>query len=273
MRRSRLAAVAALALAATLTATGPAFAVPPGNDTFSGSTVVGDLPFTDQVDTTEATSDANDDEIAAQCQGVPAYDASVWYQVTPSSDTGLVADVSGADYSAGVFVATGGPGSWALVACAQYTVGWTAVADQTYSVIVFDDQTDGTGSGGLLNLTIDVIPPPPVIDLTVDPTAWLDGATRTVTVSGTVTCTGESEYAFLQVQLTQTAGRLIIRGFGGTDIACDGQTRPWSVMVLGDNGLFAAGKALSLTYGVACGAYDCGVDFEERMLRLRRSPN
>ena len=41
-------------------------------------------------------------------------------------------------------------------------------------------------------------------------------------------------------------------------------------MVLGDNGLFAR-KALSLTHGVACGAYDCGVDFEERMLRLRRS--
>ena len=117
MTRSRLAAVAALALAATLTATGPASAAPPGNDTFSGSTVVGDLPFTDQVDTTEATSDANDDEIAAQCQGVPAYDASVWYQVTPSSDTGLVADVSGADYSAGVFVATGVPaaGHWSRV--------------------------------------------------------------------------------------------------------------------------------------------------------------
>jgi hypothetical protein len=273
MSRARLAAGIALALAATLTSTGPALAAPPGNDTHANSTVVSGLPFTDQVDTSEATSDADDDEIAAQCLGVPAYDASVWYEVTPTTGTGLVADVSGASYSAGLFVATGGPGAWALVGCAASSFGWTAVVGQTYSVIAFDDQTDGTGNGGVLNITIDTIPPPPVIDLTVDPTAWIDDKTRTVTVSGTVICTGESEFAFLEVQLTQTAGRLIIRGFGGTGLACDGATRPWSVMVLGDNGLFAAGKALSLTYAVACGAYDCGVDFEERLLKVRRAPN
>lgn len=271
MSRARLAAGIAVALAATLTSMGPAFAAPPGNDTHAGSTVVSGLPFTDRVDTSEATSDADDDEIAAQCQGVPAWDASVWYEVTPSTDTGLVADVSGADYSAGVFVATGGRGSWALVGCAPSSLGWTAVANQTYSVVVFDDQTDGVGNGGVLAITIDTIPPPPVIDITVDPTAWIDDTTRTVTVSGTVTCTGDAEYAFLEVQLTQTAGRLIIRGFGGTNVACDGAERPWSVMVLGDNGIFAAGKAMSLTYAVACGAYDCGVDFEERLLRVRRA--
>lgn len=266
----RLAAVAALVLVAGVTSATPAFAAAPTNDTYAGRTVVSGLPFSDQVDTTGATTDADDDAIAAQCLGVPAYDATVWYAITPASDTGVVVDVSGSSYSAGVFVATGSPGNWAMVACGPGATGWSATAGTTYFAIAFDDQTDGSGNGGVLNITIDTAPPPPTIDLTVDTLATFNATTGSATVTGTVICSGETQYSFLEVQLSQTVGRFIIKGYGSTEVTCDGAKRPWSVIVTGDNGTFARGEALSATFATACGVFDCGVDFEERMLRLKR---
>ena len=269
MRRTRIAGMAALIFTTIVATGGPAFAAVPGNDTYAGSTVVGDIPFTDRVDTTEATRDVDDAAIAAQCSGVPAFDASVWYQVTAIVDGGLVASSAGSTYEAGMFVATGGPGNWTLLACGPGAVSWATTTGQTYSVIAFDDQTDGGGNGGVLNLTIDVAPPPPTIGVTVNPTATFNTRTGAATVSGSVTCSGAADFAFLEVQLSQNVGRFIIRGFGGTDVTCGGVSRPWSLQVLGDNGTFAGGKALSVTLAVACGAFECGVDFQERIIQLK----
>ena len=269
MRRARTAGMAALLLTlTTMVATGaPAFAAVPSNDTYAGATVVSTIPFTETVDTTEATSDGDDTALNAQC-GAPATDASVWYSVTATSDTGLVADVSGSSYSAGVMVATGSPGDWTLLSCGPGATGWAAAAGKTYSVIAFDDQLDGAGNGGALKITIDVAPPPTIV-ATVNPTATFNTKTGAATVSGSVTCTGEADFAFLEVNLSQNVGRFIIRGFGGTDVTCDGRTRPWSVEVLGDNGKFAGGKALNVTLAVACGVFDCGVDFQESIIHLK----
>ena len=52
----------------------PVLAAAPSNDTFGGATVIGSLPFTDTLDTTEATTDATDQEANADC-GAPAMDA------------------------------------------------------------------------------------------------------------------------------------------------------------------------------------------------------
>jgi hypothetical protein len=269
MKPARIAATAALAIAATVFSAGAASAAPPSNDTVAGATTVSGLPFHDQVDTTEATSDAEDDAIAAQCTGVPAWDATVWYSYTSAASGAVVADASASSYSTGIFVVTGTPGNWSLVGCAPSAVGWETTAGVTYHVIAFDDQSDGSGNGGMLDIIFDAIPPPPTIDITVQGTGTFNKKTGAATVSGTVTCSSDAEFAFLEVQLSQDAGRLIIRGSGGTNVTCDGATRPWSVMVVSDYGRFAAGKALSLTVGVACGRYLCGDDFEERTIRLR----
>ena len=267
MRRTRIAAVAALVLTTIVATGGPAFAAAPGNDTYPGSTLVANTPFTDSVNTLEATSDVEDAALQAQC-GAPAVEASVWYTITPTADTGLVADVSSSSYTAGVAVATGSPGSWQVVACGPGAASWAATAGQAYSVIAFDDQP-GAGNGGTLNITIDVAPPPPTIDVTVNPTGTFNKQAGTATISGTVTCSGGADFAFLEVQLSQTAGRLIIRGFGGTEVTCDGLVRPWSLQVLGQNGIFAGGQALSVTTATACGKFACGVDFEERNIKLK----
>lgn len=132
---------------------------------------------------------------------------------------------------------------------------------------MFDDQFDGGGNGGTLELTIDEIPPPPVIDVTVNPRGTFT-RTGSALISGSVTCTGEAEFAFIDVQASQAVGRFTVRGFGGMGVTCDGVKRPWTVEVIGDNGRFSGGKAATITFAVACGVFECSEDFEERLVHL-----
>ena len=262
-------ATAALALTTVVVTAAPALAAPPSNDTYAGRTVVGSVPFTQSVDTTEATTDADDAEINALC-GAPVTDASVWYEFTAQADGGMIVDVSESSFSAGEIVATGSPGNWTVVACAPGAAGWSAVAGETYTILVFDDQSDGGGNGGVLNITIDVAPPAPTIDVTVNPVGQFDSRTGSATISGTVTCTGEVQFAFMDVELRQTVGRVsTITGISSLDVVCDGTTQSWSVEVFPISGRFAGGKALSVTFAVACGTFGCGTDYEERIVRLR----
>lgn len=272
MKISRVPA-AVLAVCATtilgLAVAVPAYAAPPANDTYAGRVVVAGIPFAASVDTTEATTDADDAELNAQC-GAPATDASVWYELTAASDGALVVDVSNSTYSAGVLVGTGSPGSFNIVACAPGAVAFGTSAGTTYAILAIDDQFDGGGNGGTLQIAIEEIPPPPTIDIAVDPFGSFDSRTGAATIRGTATCTGDVQFASVDVQLTQRVGRFLIRGFGFTEITCDGTTRPWEVTVTGDNGMFKGGRAVSVTFAFACGVFDCGFDFEERIVRLRR---
>ena len=265
----RLAIVGGIAAILNLAMISPALAAAPGNDTYAGRTVIGSLPFTESVDTTEATTDADDADINGDC-GAPATDASVWYELTAANDETLVVDVAASDYSAGVIIATGSPGTFSLVSCGPGAVPFFATAGETYAILAFDDQEDGAGSGGTLEITVDTAPPPPTVDVTVDPVAHFDPSTGSATVTGTVTCSGDGFNNFIEVDLRQRVGRLFITGFGGTGFTCDGTTQEWAVEVFGDNGLFKGGHAASVTFAVACGALECGADEEDVTIRLRR---
>src|SRR6266542_2977404 len=106
MRRTRTTmALAGTVLVAVILAASPALAAPPSNDTFSGAKVI-TVPFSETLDTTEATTDSDDGEANADC-GAPATEASVWYSLTASSDGAVLVDVSDSNYSAGLFVVTG----------------------------------------------------------------------------------------------------------------------------------------------------------------------
>ena len=252
----------------TMLLAAPVLAAPPANDTFAGSVAIGTLPFNVTLDTTEATTDADDVQWNASC-GAPATDASVWYSLTSASDMAILVDTTGTDYTAGIAIVTGAPGTFQTVACGPDAVAFLAEAGVTYSIVVFDDQIDGGGNGGMLNLTVDAAPPPPLVDVTVDPVGRFDSRTGSATISGTVTCTGEAEFTSIEVELRQRAGRVIITGFGSTGFVCDGTTQEWSVEVFGQNGLFKGGRAASLTFAIACGPIECGADFEETTVRLR----
>lgn len=265
---SLLAATAVTTLGAGLLAPLPAFAAAPGNDTYAGRQVIGSVPFTASVDTTQATTDADDVAINASC-GAPATAASVWYEFTPAQDGNFVLGTT-ADYSAGALVATGGPGSWVVEACGPEAVGFAATAGTTYTLLVFDDQEDGGGNGGHVDIDLSPAPPTPEVDVTVDPKATFlkDGS---LLMSGTLTCTAGSA-TDLEVDVTQLVGRLKIRGAGFDFVDCgDGSTRPWQLVVTGDNGIFRGGKAVSVTFAFACGAFDCGVDFDETTVKVSGS--
>jgi hypothetical protein len=250
----------------------PALAAAPGNDTYAGRIdVTGSLPFSDTVDTTEATTDADDAEANAGC-GAPATDASVWYEFTAAADANILVDVSASDYSAGVLVATGSPGSFTVQNCGPGATAFFASSGETYAILAFDDQQDGSGNGGSLAITIDAAPPAPTVDVTVNPTGTFDRVSGSATISGTLTCTGDAVFTAVDIQLTQNVGRFTVTGFGNVfDEApvCDGTAQPWSVEVLGSTGKFKGGRAVAVTFAIACGSFDCGYDQETTNVMLR----
>lgn len=263
-----IASVATLVAASTLIVQ-PAFAAAPTNDTIGGATTAS-LGFTEVVDTTEATTDDGDAQLNASC-GAPATDASVWYTINPDADAGVIVDVSSSDYSAGVLVGVGTPGALDTVACGPGTVGFSAAAGTTYYVLAIDDQEDGSGNGGQLQISFNAAPPPPTAEMTVARRGTFNSRTGVATLHGTYTCT---DAVFIDVfgEVTQSVGRVAtIRGYfeifdEGT---CDGSRHSWTAEVAPENGRFAGGKALTVAFSFACGAFECTEGFTEQTVRLR----
>ena len=244
-----------------------ALAAPPSNDTFPNATQV-TIGFSEVLDTTEATTDADDAQLNASC-GAPATDASVWYAIE-GTGTGVVVDVSQSDYTAGVLVGVGTQGNLTTVACAPGAVGFFAEAGTTYYILAIDDQADGGGNGGNLNIVFAEIPPPPTVEITVNRYGTFNSRTGTATISGTYTCTN-GDFIQVDVEARQRVGRLVITGFGGFFDAgtCDGTPHTWSAEIFPQNGVFKGGKTLTLNFAFACGAFECGTSFVEQTVQLR----
>jgi hypothetical protein len=257
-----------LALGA-LAFSGPAaLAAAPTNDTFGGATPVG-IPFTQTLDTTDATTDADDTQLNANC-GAPATDASVWYSITSASDTGVVVDVSQSSYSAGVLVGMGSQGSLELVACGPVTVAFFATGGTTYYVLAIDDQSDGSGNGGTLRISFNAAPPPPTVSISVNRTGFVNARTGVATLSGSYTCTNGD---FIQVngEADQSVGRFIVSGqFFFFDVGtCDGAPHAWVADVVSFNGKFAGGKTMTVTFAFACGPFECSDGFVTQTVLLK----
>ena len=273
-RRNRILArrigVGAAVLVAALSAPGvqPAFAAAPGNDTIGGATTAS-LGFSEAIDTTDATTDADDAQLNASC-GAPATDASVWYTINLAADAGVIIDVSASDYSAGVLVGVGTPGALDTVTCGPGTVAFSAAAGTTYFVLAIDDQLDGSGNGGALHISFSAAPPPPTLDVTVAPRGTFDSKTGVATLHGTFTCT-DADFVDIFGEVTQSVGRVAtIRGFFEVfdEGTCDGSSHSWSADVSPESGKFAGGKALTVAFSFACGAFECAESFTEQTVRL-----
>ena len=141
----------ATAVALMLALVTSAFAAAPSNDSYAGRVTITSIPYSDTLDTTDATRGGNDNDLGP-CFA-PATDATVWYELT-GDDQDLMVDVTESSYSAGVIVATGSPGNFELVDCGAGRVTWHAERDVTYTILVFDDQTDGGGNGGTLRISV-----------------------------------------------------------------------------------------------------------------------
>jgi len=135
-------------------------AAPPPNDLIGGATVVSALPFTATVDTTGATTDANDAQLNQYCHA-PATNNSVWYRFTAGTkDTLLAVDTAGSTFSSGVIIATGAPGALTFQTCGPVTAKVAIASGKTYYILVFDD----TGSGGTLHISMHGAGPVPAND-------------------------------------------------------------------------------------------------------------
>jgi len=260
-----IAAVAAVTAAGLLYSASTAWAAVPTNDTVAGATPISALPFTATLDTTQATTDAGDASLNANC-GAPATEASVWYSYTAPADGAVVIDVSQSSYSAGVIVATGTPDNLVLDNCGPGAVAESVTAGQTVYIMAFDD-TAGSGNGGTLQISVDNAPPPPDLSVTVDPVGSFNSHTGVATISGSVTCTG-GDFVDLQTDLRQKVGRVAITGSGFTELPCDGTYR-WSIDILGQNGRFGGGKVATVEFSFACGAVFCSQGFTTQTVALK----
>ena len=82
MKLKLILTTAVVVATAGLLGAAPAQAAPPPNDTFAGAKVISSLPFSDTLDTTQATADQTDAQVASGCQlGGVVLSTSVWYCV------------------------------------------------------------------------------------------------------------------------------------------------------------------------------------------------
>lgn len=245
----------------------PALAAAPSNDAFSAASIAGP-GFSEVVTTAEATTDGDDASANIAC-GAPATDASVWYAYTQATAAGVTVDVSSSNYSAGVIVVTGSPGAFNLVTCGPGAVTFLPAAGTTYYVLAFDDQLDGAGNGGLLAISFHAAPPPPTVDVTVNPVGKFDSKTGQAMLSGTFTC-ANADFVQMMGQLSQSVGRVTINGslafVAGT---CDGTPQPWFATAIPTNGKFAGGKSVTVLISFACGSSRCADGFTEQTVQLK----
>jgi hypothetical protein len=276
-RRHPLLAFAAvlLGLAALLPTASTASAAPPDNDDFSGATVLGPVPFHLEQDTTEATTSAEEAAFNDEFCGAPAFEHAVWFTATAIADSdSVVADVTGSDYAAGILVLTGEPGNFTALACQPGTVQGPVVAGQTIYLVVFGDGTSEATSGHLV-LDTYLAPPPPSVDVTIDPRGTVDKA-GLVHISGTVSCTSDDPEGVLfdvSGNISQRVGRGSVDGFFFSEqlTPCDGVTRAWSADAFAESGKFAGGKAATLTFAFGCDTLSCGDGFVEATIQLSRN--
>ena len=260
MRQTRTLTFAAVVALAVLLPAGPAAAAAPANDTPDGAVA---LEFGDTVtlDTTEATTDKSEDAWFQDCD--PKYaDATVWYTFTSPTRTGVDIDWFESDYEIGMLVTTGTPGEdLETVLCGGGR--FTAEAGVTYTIAIFDDQSDerrgrfgdATGprvDGGTLQLSVNTSDPVPGADLTVDQEAVLD-TDGSVTVTGTYSCT-EASTSQVFGGIDQTVRGTKVSGFAEEffEGTCDGTERPWTLVVVPDEGTFKEGKPATTWFAFGC---------------------
>jgi hypothetical protein len=131
----------------------------PANDDIANATVINSLPFTDALDTSEATTAPGDPSCAGN-------GPTVWYEFTSPATTNLAIDVNtfGSGFDTTVSVYESDNGTLVQLACnddtgsLQSQVRLLAEAGRTYFVMV---GSFSSGPGGPLSFSVQEISPPP----------------------------------------------------------------------------------------------------------------
>jgi uncharacterized protein DUF6299 len=234
--RVLLAALAAAALA--LSVTTPVLAQAPSNDDFDNAMAIAELPFSDSLNTAEATTAADDPDCAGRSH-------TVWYVFTPASDVEVSANTFGSDYDTTLSAYTGARGALTQIACnddsgsLQSRISFAATGGVTYHLMVgsFDESP-----GGNLQFTIQELPPRLTLGLTIDPTGSVSRA-GVATVHGTVTCSRDAPGIFILGTIRQQVSKKVaaVATYSATVDCTD--TSAWSASAAGETAPFKRGDA------------------------------
>jgi hypothetical protein len=252
-----------------------AFAQSPSNDDFDSATEISSLPFSDSVNTAEATT-AEDDPDCAESSN------TVWYTFTPDEDVSIEANTFGSDYDTILCLYTGARGnldnpagnddaSWETH---QSQLFFNVTAGETYFFMI---GSPFGGSGGNLVFNVDVglpTPPPPrdfdVELVSINPTGLLSHRSGIVQISATIECSEPSDI-LVSGYATQTTGRTTVQGFFSESIVCFPEEEPAPSLISfeGQNGSFVAGRISVNVFLEGCGVSDCDQDQGSGIVRLR----
>jgi hypothetical protein len=225
----------------------------PANDDFDNAIAITALPFTSSLNTSEATTAADDPLDDETCGFNSIGGHTVWYRFSPTQNLRINASTVGSDFDPNVFVYTGTRGNLTRIACnfLPGSLTFEALAGETYFLVV---GPNGEDPGGNLAFRVDQSLEAGV---TIDPVGTVNPRTGVATITGTVTC---SQSAFFELggevqqrKVVASQGSL----FASSD--CDGVTS-WEGEVVGENGRLVPGKA-----EVSAGAlFTSNVTTEER---------
>jgi hypothetical protein len=268
MNRRFAALVAGVALA--VVSVSPALAAAPPNDDMASPTVIGSIPYTVTIDTTEATTSADD---PGYCFGpeLGTDPATVWFEYTATATGPLGATTFGSDYDTTLYIGIrDASGHFAQIACGddsrnlQSAVRFDATAGTTYLFVVGTSPFAGV-NGGSLTFNLDVGPPMQVVDVTLDPAGTLSH--KQVIFHGTVSCSAPTTFqSVVTVELDQGFGRKAADYIGFADItACPGTNIPFDVVLDQQVGKVHAGAVTLQVIFAACNDFECGNKVIESM--------
>jgi hypothetical protein len=205
----------------------------PPNDDLRNAVVIAALPFTHNVNTSEAKTSHGDPLGFENCD-IGGH--TVWYQFSPTENIRVNANTVGSDYDPVFGVYTGRRGDLTQVTCNFLPASATfeAIAGETYLLVV--GSSDGQPGGNLIfNVDVGL-----EVGVTIDPEGSVNPSTGVATISGTVTC---SRTAFFELAGSVQQRKVFVpQGGLFTQGGCDGVTR-WEAEAVPESGRFGAGTA------------------------------
>ena len=210
---------AALTLTLILVSATVAFAAAPANDNRADATVIESLPYSDNVDIAEATTEVGEPQRCSNHR-------SVWYRYTATADEKLVATARAADFTPSITVYRGTLEAMSFFHCSSAStdgeetavaVAFNVVPDQTYFF-----QVAGFGDGETAPVEFALRPQ---VDVETAPANTLWGARDgSVTVTGRVSCSSPVS-AQLKIGLDQRVdGETWNQARGQVVVSCDTKT-------------------------------------------------
>lgn len=250
------------ALALTLALAPSAMAAAPSNDRISRPLVIGALPATVKVDTSEATTSAGD---PGYCFGpeLGPDPATVWFSWTATHSGPMGATTFGSSYDTSLYIGTSTRHGFDQIACGddsrtlQSAVRFDATEGVTYLFAV-GSSPFGDGSGGALVFNLDVGPPAQVVDVTLDPNGVLDHGN--VVFHGTASCTAPTTFqSAVIVELDQGTGPRAADYIGFADITnCPVSATPFEIVLEPQIGKVKPGPVTLQVIFSACNDFECG---------------